>query len=373
MSGGRVTVLTAAPPEAAAGARLAAAARRLLPLVCVIVFLLTVGATLAVAGDTLGYDFRSYFDAASRVLAGHPLYDASAADTGVNGGFKYPPPFVLPVLPLALLPWQAAAWTWVGLSLIAFAAGTAVLPVRATVRWWVVLLAAVSFPFLYATKLGQVGSVLYLLFAIGWRWLDRPGVVGTTGALGALVKLQPGLVLVWAALTRQWRAVAVGGGVLVGVSVVAAVVLGPGAWMDFVSLPGRVSDPIVTPHNVAPGAVAYQAGLARDLAAMLQWISTLGALLAALIASLRLPRVASYLVVVVVSQLVSPIAWEHYAMLLLLPVAWLLDRGRWWAVVIPLLTSIALVGLPPALYPISYWLTLAALLFVGAREARTAG
>ena len=38
-------------------------------------FALTVGATLAVAGDTLGYDFRAYHAAASRVLEGRPLYD----------------------------------------------------------------------------------------------------------------------------------------------------------------------------------------------------------------------------------------------------------------------------------------------------------
>ena len=44
-------------------------------------------------------------------------------------------------------------------------------------------------------------------------------------------------------------------------------------------------------------------------------------------AALRRPPVASYLVAVVASQLLSPILWDHYAMLLLLPVAWLLDRA----------------------------------------------
>ena len=36
------------------------------------------------------------------------------------------------------------------------------------------------------------------------------------------------------------------------------------------------------------------------------------------------------------SQLLSPVLWDHYAMLLLLPVAWLIDRGQWWAVRVPL-------------------------------------
>jgi hypothetical protein len=42
-------------------------------------------------------------------------------------------------------------------------------------------------------------------------------------------------------------------------------------------------------------------------------------------------------------------------MLLLLPTAWLLDRGRWWAVAIPLSTSIFLLWLPAVVYPAAFW------------------
>ena len=45
------------------------------------------------------------------------------------------------------------------------------------------------------------------------------------------------------------------------------------------------------------------------------------------VAALRLGAVPSYLVAVIASQLLSPILWDHYALLLLLPVAWLMDRG----------------------------------------------
>ena len=79
---------------------------------------------------------------------------------------------------------------------------------------------------------------------------------------------------------------------------------------------------------------------------------------------------ASYLVTVVSSQLLSPILWDHYAMLLLLPVAWLLARRQWWAVLIPLLTSVValFVGMPAVLYPIAFWATLLGVLGVGWRE-----
>jgi hypothetical protein len=57
-------------------------------------------------------------------------------------------------------------------------------------------------------------------------------------------------------------------------------------------------------------------------------------------------------------------------MLLLLPVAYLLSAGRWWALAIPLITAWPLVGItPPAAYPILFWVTLVALVWVG-RGAR---
>ena len=43
------------------------------------------------------------------------------------------------------------------------------MPVSSRTQWLIVLLAGLSWPFLYAVKLGQVGPILYLLFAAGWR------------------------------------------------------------------------------------------------------------------------------------------------------------------------------------------------------------
>jgi len=93
--------------------------------------------------------------------------------------------------------------------------------------------------------------------------------------------------------------------------------------------------------------------------------------LVVVVAAVRLGPEPSYLVAVVASQLLSPILWDHYALLLLLPVAWLLDRGHWWAAAIPLATSVLLVGvIPPFVYPLAFALTLAALLLVRAPAGR---
>jgi Glycosyltransferase family 87 len=343
--------------------RLGAAA---LPVVAVLSFVLGVGATLLAAGDTLGYDFLAYHQAAVRLLHGQPLYDMSYSQTGGFGLFYYPPTFAPFLLPLGLLSAQAATWAWIAGSLAAFLAGVAMLPVQRSIRWWIVLLAAWSFPFVYAVKLGQVGPILFLLFAIGWRWLDEPVRLGGSSAIGSAVKLQPGLVLLWALLTRRFRAVVAGIVVLVVLAAAATLLAGVGAWPDFWQLLRTVSDPITTEHNFTPGALAYQLGMPASSAAIVQLASTMGVLVA-LGAAVRLATdEASYLVAVVASQLISPIVWDHYAMLLLLPVAYLLAMGRWWAILIPLATAWPLVNLtPPVAYPLLLWLTLLLTLAVG--------
>ena len=90
----------------------------------------------------------------------------------------------------------------------------ALLPVSRTVRWWIVFLAGWSFPFVYAVQLDRSARSSFGLLA--WAGLvRRPAWLGITGALGAAIKIQPGLVLVWAVLTGRWRAAAIGAVTLV--------------------------------------------------------------------------------------------------------------------------------------------------------------
>jgi hypothetical protein len=346
-------------------------ARTALPVVAVLVFAGSLAATLAVAGDTLGYDFRAYHQAIVRLLDGQRLYDMSYTQTGGFGLFYYPPTFAPLLVPFGFIGESLAIGIWIAISIVAFLVGVAVLPVSRAVRWWIVLLAGLSFPFVYGVKLGQVGPILFLLMAIGWRWLDSPIRLGASGALGAAIKLQPGLILVWALLTRRIRAVVVGALVLATVAVVATLLAGTGAWTDFLTLLRTVSDPITTPHNFTPGAVAYQLGVPAGVATVVQAASTV-LVLALVVAAIRWATdEASYLATVVATQLVSPILWDHYATLLLLPVAYLLAAGRWWALAIPLATAWPLVQLtPPAVYPLAFWITLLAVILVGARARR---
>jgi hypothetical protein len=336
-------------------------AAAVLPVAALVVLILTVGATLAAGAasrpSTLGYDYLAYDAAARRLLGGAQLYDTSFVASGSFGLFYYPPPFILVVLPFAVLPPLLAPWAWIGLLLLAFALGVVVLPVSPRVRWLVVLGAAIQWPFVYALKLGQVGPLLFLCFAVGWRWLDSPLRVGASTAAGALIKIQPVLLAGWAALTGRWRAVAVTLLAASGVAAVATVLTGPGAWTDFLDLVRRVSDPIATEKNLTPGAIAYQLGIDRSAASTVQLASTVIVLLTVVVSARRAPPEVSFLVAVMASQLVSPILWEHYAMLILLPMAWLLERRQHWAFLGPVLTSIPLLGVAP---PIAYLATMVA-------------
>lgn len=349
--------------------RLLAAA---LPVVAIVTLVGVVAAAAAASASagTLGFDFLSYDLAVRRFFAGGILYDQSFDYTGAFGLFYYPPPFVLLAAPLSFVDPTVASWIWTAILVVAFAAGVAVIPVDRRTRWTILLLGGMSWPLVYAIKLGQVGPILLLTFAIGWRWMDRPWRLGVATAIGTAIKIQPALVFAWALVTGRRRAVVVGLGFLAVVAILATIVAGPSSWIDQATLLARVSKPIDTPHNMTPGRLAFEAGLGTTAAWAIQIANWILVAVVVTFAAFRRSHVASYLAVVVATQLVSPILWDHYALLLLLPVAWLLARGKWWAVLIPLVTSVPLVGsIPPVLYPIAYWVTLLAVIREG-REDR---
>ena len=345
--------------------RLVAAALPTLAIAAVLV-VPGVAALASAAAGTLGYDFVAYDSAVRRLLAGDSLYELDSQYFGGQGLFFYPPPFVLLAAPLSVLDPAAAAWIFTGVLVATYALGVAILPVSRSVRWLVLLLGGLSWPLVYAIKLGQVGPILLLTFAIGWRWMDRPSRLGTAIAVGTAIKIQPALLFGWALLTGRRHAIVLGLAVLGALAVLATLVAGPSSWIDQATLLARVSKPIDTPHNFTPGRMAFEAGLGTSVAWAIQVANW--ALVAVLVvwATFRCTPVASYLAVVVASQLISPILWDHYALMLLLPVAWLLSRGHRWAVLIPLATSVPLVEvIPPITYAAAYWVTLVAVVLEG--------
>ncbi len=338
-----------------------ALARAALPILAVLLFGAMTLAILSTAGSTWGYDYQAYVRAAQRLLDGLPLYDSSVDLAGGFAIYLYPPPFALAFIPFALVGEPTGLLAWTSLLIGCTVTAIALMPVSATLRWVLLLLAAIDWPVLYSLKLGQVGPILLLLFVLGWRWLDRPAGLGATIGIGTLVKLQPALLGGWAALTGRWRAAGIAIGVVVVVSLVTLPFVGIGAWSDYVGLLRSVSEPVTTPHNFTPGAVLYAAGVSAGVATAVQWAVVAATLVAVVVAARRLRAEASYVVAVVATQLVSPLLWDHYAIVLLLPVAWLAAHGARWALAIPLATSLPLLWLvPAAIYPVLFIVALLA-------------
>ena len=330
--------------ESTAAARLKPA-DLFVPVGSIVLLVAMVGLFLGTAGNTLGYDYGCYAGAARNLLDGKPIYDnVFSINVGTcPGTYTYPPAFAV-----ALVPWLslggAAAGLWCVAMALCFVAGVALLPARRDVRWLIVILGALNWPLLYAVKLGQVEPILFLGFAAAWRWMDDARVVGAATAVGALVKVQPGLLAVWAIATGRYRAAAIGISATVALAAAATLVTGIGAWSAYVDLLRGLGGALTTPHNFAPGAVAYQAGASESMATALQLASSAAAV-AALLAAWRFASpVASLQVTIVASQLISSPLRDHYAVLLLLPTAWLVTRGRTWAVVFPLVGWIALLA-----------------------------
>lgn len=343
-------------------------ARVALPVFAVVAFGALTLAILATAGATWGYDYEAYAQAARRLLDGLRLYDPAVELAGGFAIYLYPPPFALAFIPFELLgdPWGLYAWTAV---LIGCTVGAiALMPVTPTLRWVMLLLAAIDWPVMYSLKLGQVGPILLLLFVLGWRWLDRPSGLGATIGVGALVKVQPALLAGWAVLTGRWRAALIGVVLVGGVCLVTLPLVGIAAWQDYVAVLRAVSAPVETPHNFTPGAVLYQVGVDAGVASVIQWLVVVTAIALVIVAARWRSASTSYVVAVVASQLISPLLWDHYAVILLLPAAWLVSRGVWWALAIPLATSLPLLWLvPPAVYPVLFGVSLLAPLAIPRR------
>lgn len=319
---------------------------------------------------TLGYDYEAYRRAAVRLLGHERLYDVSATSFGPAALYFYPPPFAFFAIPFALLG-DLGRWVWTGGLIAASAAAVALAPVSRRTRLLLVLLAALSWPLNYAIKLGQVGPVLLLLFVIGWRWIDRPLPLGLSIGLGTIIKIQPALLIGWAVVTGRRRAAAIGLLLLVALGAAFTLFAGTQPWFDWLAVLGRVTRPAIADYDTGFGRQAVIAGASLELGTAVHYLNAAAVAAVTLLTVFRGSPIAGYMAVVVATQFVSPVLWSHYALILLLPVAWLLDRGWVWTVVIPLVTSTALTQITPAIaYPVSFWVTLVAVAWMGLRDAR---
>ena len=192
-------------------------------------------------------DEHAYWLAARRLIEGQPLYDP-AATIVTPYAYLYPPPLAQALVPVAAVvpSWLfSVGWTiLMGLALF-WLAGRDVLRALALVAFPPV---AVEFWF------RNVHLFLAVLVVLGLRRAS------TAFAVGAAIKVSPGIGIPYLALRGQWRKAAVAAAV--GAAMLAiSVVLSPDAWRAYVDFALSV-DPLQQSSFVAvPLPIRAAAGL----------------------------------------------------------------------------------------------------------------
>jgi hypothetical protein len=186
-------------------------------------------------------DEHAYWLAGQRLIHGEALYDPSATST-TPFAYWYPPVVAQVVAPIsAVLSSEAFSWGWTAILVVCLVwlAGGRPLVALALVAYVPV-----------ATELGfrNVHLILAVLIVLAIRrW-------PVLFAVGAAIKIAPGLGIVYLAARGRWRDAAIAS--VVGlVILVVSVALAPRAWADFVDIlrargPGDASSFVPIPYIV---------------------------------------------------------------------------------------------------------------------------
>jgi hypothetical protein len=176
-----------------------------------------------------GQDARCYWQAAQ--LSDPYLH----SDWNDPIAYVYSPAFLQALAPLTALPWQGfmAAWTALLLAAVRFLTGPRLLA------------AGLLFPFtLMEVAGGNISLLLAAAIVLGFRW-------PATWSLVLLTKVTPGIGLLWFAVRREWRSLAIALGATAAI-VAVSFAFAPDLWREWVD---------VVQRNVAAGKSGTWASL----------------------------------------------------------------------------------------------------------------
>jgi hypothetical protein len=227
-------------------------------------------------------------------------------------------------------------------------------------------------PFWHQMVHGQLNLLLLLLLTGVWL-ADRQGHPYWAGGLLGLataIKLYPGFLFIYFLLKRDWPVLRAGLIALVALTGLTALVLGPEAYCSyFVEVLPRTSLRRADWHNLSLAGVwckLFDVPLHLPPVQIvpliesptLTMVGMVGTLLAiAAVLALVLPRLwaakdtdLAYGLTLIAMLLVSPITWDHYLLVLALPlvILWQRLQGRWLARLI-LLALLTVLWLEPGL------------------------
>ena len=261
----------------------------------------------------------------------------------------HPPPSVLLGLPFAFLDFQDALVLWNLLSLALFAASfwLIIRTLRLSVAYWQFLvglcLLLFCYPLIQQLIQGQMNLLLLFLATLSWR-ADRNGnVLGAGAWAGAATafKIFPAFLFVYFVFLGKWRALFSGGLTFLALALTAGIVLGFDCYHDYFfeifprtaewrtswhnfSLPalsfklfeaGRFFPPITVSPFLADSRLAW-AGAFLSLAVLTGVVGSLVYRFGS-----RGDTDRAFSLTTIAMLLASPITWEHYLLILALPLA----------------------------------------------------
>jgi hypothetical protein len=162
---------------------------------------------VGLGGNALS-DVRAYYDAATRLNAGIPLY-LQDATTNEAAFYRYPPLLAIAFRPLAAaLPFETAALVWEAV-VVASLAGLFLVMRPGRLGWLAVGILAL--PIVWSLDIGQAQVPVTFLLALGSPW---------SVALAANLKIFPALAAVWWVGRRDWGSLARFAGWMAGLAIV---------------------------------------------------------------------------------------------------------------------------------------------------------
>jgi alpha-1,2-mannosyltransferase len=285
-----------------------------------------------VYGHGGGGDFAIFRRAGHAVLHGHtPYVQPTLKLLAANDRFVYPTPFALPFIPFAVAPEHAAAVAFLVLSVAAVLASLWLLGVR---DWRCYGASMLGVSVVGALGVGSIGPFLLLLCAVGWRFRDRT-VAGVPLALAAAAKLFLWPLLVWLLVTRRYRAFAASL-TTIGATLALWAAIDPGGMRRYPQTV-RLLDEVQRWKSYSLQSLFFSLHVPALTAELVAGAAGVAAV-AALVLLRRRGDEVTFAAAVVAALIATPILWNHYLVLLLVPIAlarprlaalWLLPLVLW--------------------------------------------
>jgi hypothetical protein len=321
---------------------LARAVRRVGPFALAALGIVVIAfASIAFIGSQgFAFDYRAYDLAARRIASGEPLYLADTVARYNSGTYAdlylYPPQMAIALVPLTAFVPATAALVWYWLRIGMLLAGCALLPVRPWVRLATLGVSALSFPVLYDLNLGNISLVVFALSALIWRLGSRPAA-GVVLAVLMAIRYPFGIVgLAWLAM-RRWKVLAVT--IVTGLVLLAVAlpIVGLTGYLDYLTILRGLRDISTGPDNISVDASLRGAGVSAAAAGLVSWAVIVATAAFTWLVARRRDADTATVVALTAPLLAAPFFHPHYLVAMLLPAAFLADRGHPWGLLLPLL------------------------------------